>query len=103
MTQMVPFSFSTRRAADSHARVNASYSAKLLNLSQLLSTASTLLRLGRYRSFCSCRLYGGSANTKSAEFSGSELRISMQLPERIWLRGRVVIMIIGWQLRLHRN
>ena len=62
------------------------YSAKLENLSHLLLTASTLVWFGRYKSFCSCKLYGGSANIKSTEFSGRELRTSMQLPLIIWLR-----------------
>src|SRR5512133_3598784 len=90
MTQIVPVSFKTRRQAESQARVKVSYSSKLSNLSQPSSTASTLDRLGRYRSFCSCRLYGGSAKIKSTEFSGSVERTSMQLPCRMALMGQLV-------------
>src|SRR5438270_2377552 len=61
----------TRRQASSHARVKSSYAANEENLSQSLLTASTCDSSGRLRSPLSCRLYGGSANTRSTEAAGS--------------------------------
>src|SRR5215207_11022478 len=89
MTQIVPVSFNTHWLADSHPRVNVSYSAKPSNLPQPSFTASTLVMFGRYNSLLSCKLYGGSAKIRSTEFSGRDLRISIQSPGRIWLRGSV--------------
>src|SRR6187551_2779149 len=60
-----------RRAARSQARVKSSYAAKDENLSQSLLTASTCDSSGRLRSPFSCRLYGGSANTRSTEPAAS--------------------------------
>src|ERR1700737_3639052 len=61
----------TRRQASSQARVKSSYAAKDENLSQSLLTASTWDSSGRLRSPLSCRLYGGSANTRSTEPDGN--------------------------------
>src|SRR6266567_1699193 len=61
----------TRRQANSQARVKSSYAAKEENLSQSLLTASTWDSSGRLRSPLSCKLYGGSANTRSTEPAGS--------------------------------
>src|ERR1700712_3585973 len=60
-----------RRAAKSHARVKSSYAANDENLSQSLFTASTWDSSGRLRSPFSCRLYGGSANTRSTDAAGN--------------------------------
>src|SRR3977135_4202229 len=61
----------TRRQASSQARVKSSYAAKEENLSQSLLTASTWDSSGRLRSPLSCKLYGGSANTRSTEPAAS--------------------------------
>src|ERR1700683_2900451 len=61
----------TRRQAAIQARVKSSYAEKLENLSQSSLTASTRESSGRLRSPCSCRLYGGSAKTRSTEAAGS--------------------------------
>src|SRR5438046_8140094 len=61
----------TRRQASSQARVKSSYAANDENLSQSLLTASTWDSSGRLRSPLSCRLYGGSANTRSTEPAAS--------------------------------
>src|SRR6187431_2427014 len=60
-----------RRQASSQARVKSSYAANDENLSQSLLTASTWDSSGRLRSPLSCRLYGGSANTRSTEPAAS--------------------------------
>src|ERR1700741_1960752 len=60
-----------RRQASSPARGKSSLAAKDENLSQSLLTASTWDSSGRLRSPFSCRLYGGSANTRSTEPAGS--------------------------------
>src|SRR6201995_2968155 len=61
----------TRRQASSHARVKSAYAAKDENLSQSSLTASTCDSSGRFSSPLSCRLYGGSANTRSTDAAGS--------------------------------
>src|SRR6202012_3729359 len=60
-----------RRQASSQARVKSSYAAKDENLSQSSLTASTWDSSGRLRSPLSCRLYGGSAKTRSTEPASS--------------------------------
>src|ERR1700710_13207 len=60
-----------RRQASSQARGKSSEGAKDENLSQSLLTASTWDSSGGLRSPLSCRLYGGSANTRSTEPAGS--------------------------------
>src|SRR4029078_4741722 len=89
MTQIVPSSFRMRRACSSQSRVNWSYTARLSNLSQSSSTASTRLPSGRNRSPPSCRLYGGSAKIMSTEQSGSFDLSSMQAPWMMTLKGRI--------------
>src|SRR5258708_13376661 len=61
----------TRRQASSQARVKSSYAANDENLSQSSLTASTWDSSGRLRAPLSCRLYGGSAKTRSTEAAGS--------------------------------
>src|SRR5436190_4066051 len=61
----------TRRQASSQARVKSSYAANDENLSQSLLTASTCDSSGRLRSPLSCRLYGGSAKTRSTELAAN--------------------------------
>src|SRR6266567_8848128 len=61
----------TRRQASSQARVKSSYAANDENLSHSLLTASTWDSSGRLRSPLSCKLYGGSAKTRSTEPAGS--------------------------------
>src|SRR4030081_2790243 len=61
----------TRRQASSQARVKSSYAPNDENLSQSSFTASTWDSSGRLRSPLSCKLYGGSANTRSTEPAGS--------------------------------
>src|SRR3977135_1557176 len=73
----------TRRQASSQARVKSSYAAKEENLSQSLLTASTWDSSGRLRSPLSCRLYGGSANTRSTEPAGSVDISAAQSPTTI--------------------
>src|SRR5580693_8260759 len=80
MTQSVALGFIKRRAAVTQARVKSSYAAKLENLSQSSSTASTRESSGRLRSPCSCRLYGGSAKTRSTEAAGSFAISATQSP-----------------------
>src|ERR1700676_4046422 len=95
MTQSVALGFIKRRAAVTQARVKSSYAAKLENLSQSSSTASTRESSGRLRSPLSCRLYGGSANTRSTEAAGSFDISATQSPMTIrvfgsdsnWVRG----------------
>src|ERR1700712_2003545 len=76
-----------RRAAKSHARVKSSYAANDENLSQSLLTASTCDSSGRLRSPFSCRLYGGSANTRSTDADGSFDISATQSPMTIRLLG----------------
>src|SRR6202034_1401316 len=83
MTQSVALGFIKRRAAVTQARVKSSYAAKLENLSQSSSTASTRESSGRLRSPWSCRLYGGSANTRSTEAAGSFAISATQSPMRM--------------------
>src|ERR1700728_4124272 len=83
MTQSVALGFIKRRAAVSQARVKSSYAAKLENLSQSSSTASTRESSGRLRSPWSWRLYGGSANTRSTEAAGSFAISATQSPTRM--------------------
>src|SRR5580700_8679705 len=80
MTQSVAAGFISRRAARSQARVKSSYAAKLENLSQSSSTASTRESSGRLRSPWSWRLYGGSANTKSTDAAGNFAISATQSP-----------------------
>src|SRR5579883_3462963 len=80
MTHSVAFGFITRRQAMSQARVKSSYAEKLANLSQSSSTASTRESSGRLRSPWSCRLYGGSANTRSTQAAGSFAISATQSP-----------------------
>src|SRR3954470_11928191 len=61
----------TRRQARSQARVKSTLAANGENLFQSLLTASTWDSSGRLRSPLSCRLYGGSAKTRSTEPDGS--------------------------------
>src|ERR1700724_2957630 len=75
----------TRRQARSQARVKSSYAAKDENLSQSLLTASTWDSSGRLRSPLSCRLYGGSANTRATEPAGSFDISATQSPTTIRL------------------
>src|SRR5713226_6830633 len=77
----------TRRQASSQARVKSSYAAKDENLSQSLLTASTWDSSGRLRSPLSCRLYGGSANTRSTEPAGSFDISATQSPTTIRVLG----------------
>src|SRR5580693_1914081 len=83
MTQSVALGFIKRRAAVTQARVKSSYAAKLENLSQSSSTASTRESSGRLRSPWSWRLYGGSANTRSTEAAGSFAISATQSPTRM--------------------
>src|SRR5579863_2490550 len=80
MTHSVAFGFITRRQAMSQARVKSSYAEKLANLSQSSSTASTRESSGRLRSPWSCRLYGGSAKTRSTDCAGSFVISATQSP-----------------------
>src|ERR1700716_4045697 len=75
----------TRRQASSQARVKSSYAAKEENLSQSLLTASTWDSSGRLRSPLSCKLYGGSANTRSTEAAASFDISATQSPTTIRL------------------
>src|SRR5208283_3211800 len=77
------FGFRARRQATSQARVKSSYAEKLANLSQSSSTASTRESSGRLRSPCSCRLYGGSAKTRSTDAAGSFAISATQSPMRM--------------------
>src|ERR1700683_1831723 len=70
----------TRRQAAIQARVKSSYAEKLENLSQSSLTASTRESSGRLRSPCSCRLYGGSAKTRSTQAAGSFAISATQSP-----------------------
>src|SRR5271170_7493677 len=83
MTQSVALGFIRRRAATSQARVKSSYAEKLANLSQSSSTASTRESSGRLRSPWSCRLYGGSAKTRSTDWAGSFVISATQSPTRM--------------------
>src|SRR5271155_1355861 len=83
MTQSVAAGFIRRRAAVTQARVKSSYAAKLANLSQSSSTASTRESSGRLRSPWSCRLYGGSANTRSTDAAGILAISATQSPTRM--------------------
>src|ERR1700676_4940075 len=83
MTQSVALGFIKRRAAVTQARVKSSYAAKLENLSQPSSTASTRESSGRLRSPWSCRLYGGSAKTRSTQAAGSFAISATQSPTRM--------------------
>src|SRR3984957_7654228 len=83
MTQSVALGFIKRRAAVTQARVKSSYAAKLENLSQSSSTASTRESSGRLRSPWSCKLYGGSANTRSTDAAGSFVISATQSPTTI--------------------
>src|SRR5204863_4444214 len=83
ITQIVPDGFKALRAAISQARVKSSYAAKLENLSQSSSTASTLLSSGRFRSPWSWRLYGGSAKIRSTELAGKRVISATQSPVTI--------------------
>src|SRR5438093_12705948 len=76
-----------RRQASSHARVKSSYAANDENLSQSSLTASTWDSSGRLRSPLSCRLYGGSANTRSTQPAGSFDISATQSPTTIRLFG----------------
>src|ERR1700735_5648489 len=87
MTTIVAAGFISRRTAASQSRVNASYSAKLANLSQESSTPSTTLWSGRDNAPSSWRLYGGSAKTRSTEAGGSLIISATQSPMRIASRG----------------
>src|SRR5579863_4581940 len=80
MTHSVAFGFITRRQAMSQARVKSSYAEKLANLSQSSSTASTRESSGRLRSPWSCKLYGGSAKTRSTDCAGSFVISATQSP-----------------------
>src|SRR5579862_6763689 len=80
MTQSVALGFIRRRQAVSQARVKSSYAEKLANLSQSSSTASTRESSGRLRSPWSCRLYGGSAKTRSTDCAGSFVISATQSP-----------------------
>src|SRR5579885_888817 len=87
MTHSVAFGFITRRQAMSQARVKSSYAEKLANLSQSSSTASTRESSGRLRSPWSCRLYGGSANTRSTQAAGSFAISATQSPTMMCVDG----------------
>src|SRR6188474_721874 len=76
-----------RRQASSQARVKSSYAANDENLSQSLLTASTWDSSGRLRSPLSCRLYGGSANTRSTEPEGNFDISATQSPMMMRLSG----------------
>src|SRR5437763_7441449 len=75
----------TRRQASSQARVKSSYAANDENLSQSSLTASTWDSSGRLRSPLSCRLYGGSAKTRSTEPAASFDISAMQSPRMMRL------------------
>src|ERR1700728_3374414 len=83
MTQSVALGFIKRRAAVTQARVKSSYAAKLENLSQSSSTASTRESSGRLRSPRSCKLYGGSAKTRSTQPAGSFAISATQSPAKM--------------------
>src|SRR6476646_12184192 len=76
-----------RRQASSQARVKSSYAANEENLSQSLLTASTWDSSGRLRSPLSCKLYGGSAKTRSTEAASSFDISATQSPTMMWLLG----------------
>src|SRR4030081_2287462 len=77
----------TRRQASSQARVKSSYAPNDENLSQSSLTASTWDSSGRLRSPLSCRLYGGSANTRSTEPDGNFDISATQSPTMIRVLG----------------
>src|SRR3979411_3144274 len=77
----------TRRQASSQARVKSSYAPNDENLSQSSLTASTWDSSGRLRSPLSCRLYGGSANTRSTEPAGNFDIPATQSPTTIRVLG----------------
>src|SRR4051812_4726185 len=83
MTQIVPVGASSRWHSLSQAVVKRSYSRKSRNWSQLSSTASTTVRLGRISSCLSCRLYGGSAKIRSTESRGHARITRRQSPHTI--------------------
>src|SRR3984885_5006064 len=73
----------TRRQAAIQARVKSSYAEKLENLSQSSLTATTRESSGRLRSPWSCKLYGGSAKTRSTDAAGSFVISATQSPTTI--------------------
>src|ERR1700740_144043 len=73
----------TRRQARSPARAKSPKAAEDANLAQSLLTASTWDSSGRLRSPLSCRLYGGSANTRSTEPDGNFHLSATQSPTMI--------------------
>src|SRR5262249_24974964 len=77
---MAPLGLSTRRHWVSQAREKRSYSAKEENLSQASSTPATTVLLGRKSWRSSCRLYGGSAKTRSTLSGASRASSSRQSP-----------------------
>src|ERR1700754_4285215 len=73
-----------RRQASSQARVKSSYAANDENLSPSSLTASTCDSSGRLSSPLSCRLYGGSANTRSTDADASFDISATQSPTMTW-------------------